>query len=379
MLTITHSFISSTFNAYYDARTDLLNAIAAKARTLANTAQTTADNAANAASAAVTTAASDATAKMNAAKDAIAQEAGYTNFADMASKAALTVNGLLNSNIINTDQIFADKLLAFSAFIDNLTVRKLLTPIDSLNARVEIKEPTTADPYARITIWGADASIWSTYARMFVESAADSGQNSPSAALEVRTVYMTAHRKWARVTAEGFSSLLDSGLDSPASTSSCHGLYNYKGIEVKYKPSGGVYAVRIQLTYNSTTNTIEFLLNGLPTSNPGGSVTVWKDSKGFLRIGAAVAYTAADVGAVPTSRTVNNKALSADISLTAADVGAVPTSRKVNSKALSADITLSAADVGALPSNTIQYFTQAQWNALTQAQKDAVPLALVQE
>jgi hypothetical protein len=65
--------------------------------------------------AAVTTAASDATAKMNAAKDAIAQEAGYTNFADMASKAALTVNGLLNSNIINTDQIFANKLLAFSA------------------------------------------------------------------------------------------------------------------------------------------------------------------------------------------------------------------------------------------------------------------------
>ena len=203
---------------------------------------------------------------------------------------------------------------------------------------------------------------------MFVESAADSGQNSPSAALEVRTVYMTAHRKWARVTAEGFSSLLDSGLDSPASTSNCHGLYNYKGIEVKYKPSGGVYAVRIQLTYNETTNTIEFVLNGLPTSNPGGSVTVWKDSKGFLRIGAAVAYTAADVGAVPTSRKVNNKALSADISLTAADVGAAASSHSHT-----------PASIGALPDTTIQYFTQAQWNALSQAQKDAVPLALVQE
>lgn len=33
--------------------------------------------------------------------------------------------------------------------------------------------------------------------------------------------------------------------------------------------------------------------------------------------------------------------------LTAADVGAVPTNRTVNGKALSADITLSAADVGA--------------------------------
>lgn len=37
---------------------------------------------------------------------------------------------------------------------------------------------------------------------------------------------------------------------------------------------------------------------------------------------------------------------------TAADVGAVPTSRKINNKALTSDITLSAADVGALSSST---------------------------
>ena len=63
-------------------------------------------------------------------------------------------------------------------------------------------------------------------------------------------------------------------------------------------------------------------------------------------------YTATEVGAVPTTRTVNNKALSANISLTASDVGAVPTTRTVNGKALSGNITLSASDVGALPSNT---------------------------
>ena len=71
--------------------------------------------------------------------------------------------------------------------------------------------------------------------------------------------------------------------------------------------------------------------------------------------------TASEVGAVPTSRTVNGKALSADISLTAsdvgarastwtptaADVGAVPTSRTINSKPLSSDVTLTAEDVGA--------------------------------
>ena len=106
--------------------------------------------------------------------------------------------------------------------------------------------------------------------------------------------------------------------------------------------------------------------------------------------------SAADVGAVPTSRTVNGKALSQDISLSASDVGArpdtwtpsaadvgalptqtgtqgqllgftannvvgavaaptadslgaVPTSRTVNGKALSQNITLDAEDVGAMP------------------------------
>lgn len=75
--------------------------------------------------------------------------------------------------------------------------------------------------------------------------------------------------------------------------------------------------------------------------------------------------TASQVGAVPTARTVNSKALDKDIVLSASDVGArpsgwtpsaqdvgaVPTSRKVNSKALSADITLTAADVGAAAIN----------------------------
>lgn len=52
---------------------------------------------------------------------------------------------------------------------------------------------------------------------------------------------------------------------------------------------------------------------------------------------------------------------------TAAEVGAVPTSRTVNSKALSANITLSASDVGALPSSAevVKYTAQT----LTTAQK----------
>lgn len=57
-----------------------------------------------------------------------------------------------------------------------------------------------------------------------------------------------------------------------------------------------------------------------------------------------------DIGAVPTSRQINSKALTGDITLGAGDVGAVPTSRKINNKALTGDITLSAGDVGALAS-----------------------------
>lgn len=94
--------------------------------------------------------------------------------------------------------------------------------------------------------------------------------------------------------------------------------------------------------------------------------------------------TPANIGAVPTTRTVNGKALSSDITLSAADVGAaatshgnhvpapqtansatflrndntwqkvtpanigaVPATRTVNGKALSSNITLAATDVGA--------------------------------
>ena len=55
--------------------------------------------------------------------------------------------------------------------------------------------------------------------------------------------------------------------------------------------------------------------------------------------------SASDVGAVPTTRTVNGKALSSNISLTASDVGAVPTSRKVNGRALSSNINITSGDV----------------------------------
>ena len=56
-------------------------------------------------------------------------------------------------------------------------------------------------------------------------------------------------------------------------------------------------------------------------------------------------YTASEVGAVPTTRTVNSKALSADITLGAADVGAYSSS---DGTALAKRVTQTEADVGVL-------------------------------
>lgn len=64
-----------------------------------------------------------------------------------------------------------------------------------------------------------------------------------------------------------------------------------------------------------------------------------------------ITLNASDVGAVPTTRKINSKALSSDITLSPNDVGAVPRTREVNNKALTEDITLTAEDVGAAPTN----------------------------
>ena len=68
-------------------------------------------------------------------------------------------------------------------------------------------------------------------------------------------------------------------------------------------------------------------------------------------IGDSVAAYSHTHNYVPTTRTVNSKALSSNITLSASDVGAVPTSRTVNSKALSSNISLTYSDVGAASSS----------------------------
>ncbi len=91
------------------------------------------------------------------------------------------------------------------------------------------------------------------------------------------------------------------------------------------------------------------------TTYTASSTTPSMDGTGT--VGTSTDYARADhvhpsdTSRVPTSRTINSKALSSDITLSASDVGAVPTSRTVNGKALSSNITLSASDVSAIASS----------------------------
>lgn len=99
--------------------------------------------------------------------------------------------------------------------------------------------------------------------------------------------------------------------------------------------------------------TIALVGNYIPTGQKGvanGVATL--DANGKLTAAQKPAYTASEVGAVPVTRTVNGKELSADITLAPADIGAVANTISVNGKLLTSDVTLGAADIGFVSGDT---------------------------
>lgn len=82
------------------------------------------------------------------------------------------------------------------------------------------------------------------------------------------------------------------------------------------------------------------------TSNPH---EVTKAQVGLGNVANVLQYSADNPPPYPVT-SVNGD--TGAVVLGASDVGAVPTSRTINSKALSSNITLSASDVGALPAQT---------------------------
>lgn len=75
---------------------------------------------------------------------------------------------------------------------------------------------------------------------------------------------------------------------------------------------------------NSSHTHTKSQITDFPTSMPASDVYSWAKQQ------SKPSYSAGEVGAVPTSRTVNGKALSSNISLSAGDVGAAPSSHSHN-------------------------------------------------
>lgn len=94
------------------------------------------------------------------------------------------------------------------------------------------------------------------------------------------------------------------------------GYYNNARVSVVYDNDPRMTNARTPLAHTHTKSQI----TDFPTSMPASDVYSWAKQQN------KPAYTATEVGAVPTSRTVNGKALSANISLTYSDVGAAQAS-----------------------------------------------------
>lgn len=76
-------------------------------------------------------------------------------------------------------------------------------------------------------------------------------------------------------------------------------------------------------------------------TNDAGYITGYTETDptvpSWAKAASKPSYTASEVGAVPTSRTVNGKKLSSNITLAASDVGAVPTSQAITVTGIDAD------------------------------------------
>jgi hypothetical protein len=245
---ITGSEFRGKFKDYYNARTDLLNAIS---------------NAA--AAAAVTTAASDANTKMNAAKDALAVRLGYTNYAAMAAEAAATgkliVGGLLNANIIDVQT-----LVGLDGFIDYLTVKFLETVGDANGYKVQIKNSLNSE--------GTGES--------YVRLVNSDGTRKAELVFDANNVYGgSGGLPVLRITDNGcYSRIFSEGLEAVSTVS---GRFSYNMLS-QFTPFGMVFAtgthssadVKGAFAWDRNSGKVAIYVNTLPR---GGFGTV---SEGFL-------------------------------------------------------------------------------------------------
>lgn len=110
------------------------------------------------------------------------------------------------------------------------------------------------------------------------------------------------------------------------------------------KPGGSDYARVDALNVNM--DAVDAALKDLEESKAEGAALAAHEADGVKHVSAAerTAWNAKADGTATSAHIANTNN---PHGVTAAQVGAVPTTRKVNGKALSADITLTAGDVGA--------------------------------
>lgn len=122
------------------------------------------------------------------------------------------------------------------------------------------------------------------------------------------------------------------GKDGSGSGDMTKAVYDPKGkaqdifsyADTKYsKPYGGIPKKDLASDVQTSLSKADSALQNYTETDP--TVPAWAKSK------TKPTYTASEVGAVPTSRTINGKALSANITLAASDVGALPSNTHIPS------------------------------------------------
>lgn len=173
-----------------------------------------------------------------------------------------------------------------------------------------------------------------------------SGQRSHAEGTLSTASGFASHAENQSTTASGNSSHAE-GIGSVANGESSHAQNSHTIANGYYQTALGKYNVA------DTTNAV-IIGNGTADDSRSNALTV--DWNGNVNIASGAKYkingnnlSASDIANSVTGVKGNSESSyrTGNVNLTPANIGAVPTSRTVNSKALSANITLSASDVGA--------------------------------
>lgn len=224
--------------------------------------------------------------------------------------------------------------------------------IDALQTEVAGKQATITGGATTITSRNLTAS------RALVSDA--SGKVAVSAVTSTELGYLDG-------VTSNIQTQLNSKLSSAPVTSvnSKTGAVTLTAADVGALPSTTTYVSSVDgasgaVTTNAVKTTAQTLTDAQKTqarANIGAGTSSFSGSYTDLSNKPTIPSTAADVGAVPTSRTVNGKALSANISLTADDVGALPDTTAIPTKTSDLDndsgfITAAGAPVQSVNSKT---------------------------